>query len=32
MDEFDKIKELSDDIIGRKEPSFEKKDVKSFIA
>ena len=27
MDEFDKIKELSDDIIGRKEPSFEKKDV-----
>ena len=24
MDEFDKIKELSDDIIGRKEPSFKK--------
>ena len=24
MDEFNKIKELSDDIIGRKEPSFEK--------
>jgi len=26
MDEFDKIKELSDDIIGRKEPSFEGKE------
>jgi len=26
MDEFDKIKELSDDIMGRKEPSFKKQE------
>ncbi|MDY6407856.1 MAG: SPOR domain-containing protein [Pseudomonadota bacterium] len=30
MDEFDKIKELSDDIIGRKEPSFEEKESKQI--
>ena len=29
MDEFDKIKELSDDIIGRKEPSFTESDESS---
>ncbi|MBR6412582.1 MAG: SPOR domain-containing protein [Alphaproteobacteria bacterium] len=29
MDEFDKIKELSDDIIGRKEPSFDGKESAS---